>query len=176
MVETASFFVLISYAPWLLKSYLGHKACANCLAAYKASFTLCESYPKLGQSFLSSMQKHLWYLTHELVLFSIADNDKEKNKILFQLMKHTIPKEFCTGKTDLPAITSWTELCDLTDPGRWLLRKLSASLIVVESWIKGMAGESIHVFKTLVQNIHCNNNCTERNIRLIQDFVSGYKC
>ena len=82
MVETASFFVLISYAPWLLKSYLDHKASANDLAAYKASFTLCESYPKLGQSFLSSMQKHAWYLTHEQVLFSIADDDVSIRKKL----------------------------------------------------------------------------------------------
>jgi len=48
MVKTGSFFVLISYAPWLLKSHLGIKASANDLAAFKASFTLCESYPKLG--------------------------------------------------------------------------------------------------------------------------------
>ena len=82
MVETASFLVLISYAPWLLKSYLGHETSANDLAAYKASFTLCESYPKLGQSFLSSMQKHAWYLTHELVLFSIADDDVRIRKKL----------------------------------------------------------------------------------------------
>ena len=91
-------------------------------------------------------------------------------------MKHIIPKEFCIGKTDLPVITSWTELCDLMGPGSWLLLKVfGISSDEVESWIKGMAGESIHVFKTFVQNIHCNNNCAERNIRLIQDFVSGYK-
>jgi hypothetical protein len=55
MVETAGFFVLISYAPWLLKSFLGHEASANDLAAFKASFTLRESYPKLGQSLLFSI-------------------------------------------------------------------------------------------------------------------------
>jgi len=55
MVETAGFFVLNSYAPWLLKSFLGHEASANDLAAFKASFTLRESYPKLGQSLLFSI-------------------------------------------------------------------------------------------------------------------------
>jgi len=100
-VETASFFVLISYAPWFLKSYLGHKASANDLAAFIASFTIRESYPKLGQSIISSMRSYALYLTCELVLFSIADEDvedEEKNKILFELMKHTVPKEFCMGK------------------------------------------------------------------------------
>jgi hypothetical protein len=56
MVETASYFVSICYAPWFLKSYLGLKASANDLAALKTSFTLSESYPKLGQSLLLSMQ------------------------------------------------------------------------------------------------------------------------
>jgi len=80
------------------------------------------------------------------------------------------------GKPDLPVVTSSTELCDFIEPESWILLKvLGISNDEVESWIKGEAGESIHVLKTLVQNIQCNNNCSERNIRLIKGFVSGYK-
>ena len=41
MVEIASYFVSICYAPWFLKSYLSQ---ANDLEAIKTSFTISESY------------------------------------------------------------------------------------------------------------------------------------
>jgi hypothetical protein len=56
-----------------------------------------------------------------------------------------------------------------------LLKVVCISREEVEKWIKGEASESLHVFKTFVQNIQCTNDCTERNIRLIQEFVNGYK-
>ena len=122
------------------------------------------------------MQRYAWHLTCELVLFSIADGDvedEEKNKILFELMKYTVPEEFCMGKQDLLVITSLTELCDLIRPYSWLLLKVLGTSS--DTWIKGEVGESIHVLKTLVENIRCNNNCAERNIRLMKDFVCGYR-
>jgi hypothetical protein len=43
MVETASYFVSISYAPWLLKSYLSQKVLVNNLAAFKTIFEILVS-------------------------------------------------------------------------------------------------------------------------------------
>jgi hypothetical protein len=52
------------------------------------------------------------------------------------------------GKPDLPVVTSSTELCDFIEPESWILLKvLGISNDEVESWIKGEAGESIHVLK-----------------------------
>jgi hypothetical protein len=51
MVEIASYFVSICYAPWFLKSYLSQ---ANDLKAIKTSFTISQSYCNLGQSFILS--------------------------------------------------------------------------------------------------------------------------
>jgi len=51
MVEIASYFVSICYAPWFLKSYLSQ---ANDLKAIKTSFTISQSYWNLGQSFILS--------------------------------------------------------------------------------------------------------------------------
>ncbi len=64
MLETASYFVSICYAPWFLKSYLSQ---ANDLEAIKTSFTISESYWNLGQSFILGMQLYAWHLTQELV-------------------------------------------------------------------------------------------------------------
>jgi len=179
MVETASYFVSICYAPWFLKSYLGYKASAYVLSAFKASFTLSESYPKLASSLLCSMQRHAWYLTQELVLFSIADDDveeEEKKKMLCKLMEQPVPHELFMGKPELPVVTACTKLSDLIGPQSWLL--LTVAGIPggeVEKWIKVDASQSLDLFKSFVKNIECTNDCAERNIRLIQDFVNGYK-
>ena len=63
--------------------------------------------------------------------------------ILFELMKHTIPKELCMGKRTFQLlhvgqnfVTSWTRV------ESWLLLKeFGISSDEVESWIKRMAGE-----------------------------------
>jgi hypothetical protein len=64
MVETASYFVSICYAPWFLKSYLSQ---GNDLEAIKTCFTISESYWDLGQAFILDMQRNAWHLTQELV-------------------------------------------------------------------------------------------------------------
>jgi hypothetical protein len=64
------------------------------------------------------MQRHALYLTQELVLFSIADDDIEdvdKKKILCKIIEH-VPKEFSMRKLDLPVITSSTKLCNSVGP------------------------------------------------------------
>jgi len=65
------------------------------------------------------MQRHALYLTQELVLFSIADDDIEdvdKKKILCKIIEHPVPKEFSMRKLDLPVITSSTKLCNSVRP------------------------------------------------------------
>ena len=75
MVKTAAFFVCVCYGPWFLKSYMADKSTSNDLAAFKSSFDIRNHYPKLGQAFLSSMQRHAWHLTEQLVILSLADDD-----------------------------------------------------------------------------------------------------
>ena len=45
----------------------------------------------------------------------------------------------------------------------------------VIKWIKGEGIESFAKFKLFVKQLTCVKDCAERNIRLIQDFISGYK-
>jgi hypothetical protein len=55
------------------------------LSAIKSSFHIKDHYPWLGQALLASMQRHCWYLSEQLVLLALADDDKEmelKSKIL----------------------------------------------------------------------------------------------
>ena len=44
----------------------------------------------------------------------------------------------------------------------------------VESWITSSIFSS-PVFKDFIQRIECRTDCAERNIKLIQEFIMGYK-
>ncbi len=55
MVEIASYFDSICYAPWFLKSYLSQ---ANDLEAMQSSFSVSGSYWNLEQSFILDMQRY----------------------------------------------------------------------------------------------------------------------
>lgn len=179
MVETAAFFVSICYAPWFLKCYLADKAPKNDLEAFKDAFNIQDQYPKLGHALLSSMQRHAWYLTEDLIPLALADDDieeEEKMKILQRLTEFEFPDKFRIGKPELPVICKSTELSDLVGPQSWkILEVAGVSVNEVKEWTNRRAGESLDRFKNFVKKITAVNDCAERNIRLIQDFVSGYK-
>lgn len=179
MLETAAFFISVCYAPWFLKSYLVDKSPSNDLAAIKSAFHIKEQYPKLGQALLASMQRHGWYLSEQLVLLALADNDigqEDKNRMLERLVQYDVPDQFRIGKPEMPVVTMSTELCDLVGPQSWLLLKVAEVPDGdVEQWMQGKATESFDMFKHFVKKNECVNDCAERNIRLIQDFVNGYK-
>ena len=87
MVETASFFVAITYTPWFLKSSLTASAPSNDLSSFKDMFELKKEYPKLAKAFLHSMQRHTWYLTEELVLLCLGDDDIKDGQKMAMLRK-----------------------------------------------------------------------------------------
>ena len=128
MLETAALFISICYAPWFLKSYMVAKAPSNDLSAIKSSFHIKDHYPRLGQALLASMQRHCWYLSEQLVLLALADDDIElelKSKILDKLLDYEVPDLFKIGKPELPVVLNWTELSDLVGPQSWLLLKVA---------------------------------------------------
>ena len=90
IVMTVAFYVSICYGPCFLKSYVVEKSTSNELAAFKSSFDKRDHYPKLGEALLSSMQRHAWYLTEQLVMLTLADDDVDeevKKNMLEKLVK-----------------------------------------------------------------------------------------
>ena len=77
MISKAAFFVSICYGPWFLKSYLASKATANDLQSLKSSYHIADQYPNLGNALLKSMQRHGCYLTEQLVVLALSDDDVE---------------------------------------------------------------------------------------------------
>ena len=178
MVDTTAFFVFIYYGPWFLKSYVVQNSTNNDLAAFKSAFHIRDQYPNLGQALLSSMQRHSWYLTGQLVMLAIADDDveeAEKLKMLEKMLQYDVPDQFRLGKPELPIISRSTELTELVTPESWILLKVAEVADGdVEKWVKGEASDSYEKFQCFIKNNICVNDCAERNIRLIQDFVDSY--
>jgi hypothetical protein len=78
MLETVALFISICYAPWFIKfTWLPTKAPSNDLSAIKSSFHIKDHFSRLGQALLASMQRHCWYLSEQLVLLALADDDRE---------------------------------------------------------------------------------------------------
>ena len=179
MVETASFFVVICYTPWFLKAYLTSNAPNNDLNAFKEVFHIKEQYPELGHALLKSMQRHTWYLTEELVLLALADVNLDyevKIKMLKRLLEFDVSKKFKVSKPQLPTLQESTELFDLVGPQSWVLLKVAdIDTTELESWVEDQNTPSLESFISFVKNSMWVNDCAERNIRLIQNFVNSHK-
>ena len=96
------------------------------------------------------MQRHTWYLTEQLILLSLADDDvkeNEKTKIIMRLIEHEKPKVFKPGKPQLPVISKETKISDLVGPeSNILLSVAGVSQSEVEKWLKGEGAESFIIF------------------------------
>ncbi len=102
------------------------KAPSNDVSDIKSSFHI--TYPRLGQALLASMQCHCWYLSQQLVLLALADDDIElelKSKIFDKLLYSEVPDLFKTEKPDLPVFCMLTELSDLVGPKSWHFLKVA---------------------------------------------------
>ena len=119
-----------------------------------------------------------WYLvakspSNDLAAFKNTFSIKDKYPNLGSAL---VADKFKTGKPKLPVISESTELWELVGPESWLLLKIAEVPDgEVELWRKEKALKSLDLFKKFVKNLICVNDCAERNIRLIQDFVGGYK-
>ena len=67
------------------------------MAAFKSSFNIMDHYSKLEHALLSSMQRHAWYLTEQLVMLALTDDDVDeemKKNMLGKLVECDVPDWF----------------------------------------------------------------------------------
>ena len=91
-------------------------------------------------------------------------------------MTFEIPANFCKGKPKMPEVGPSTELVDLVSGESWLLLQVAeVNQVYVQIWPADLTVRSFLSFVDFIKGLTCVNDCSERNIRLIQDFVSGFK-
>ena len=181
MVSKASMFTGICYAPWFLQSYNGVKAPSNDLEAFRVSCELQRSYGSVGLALMKSMERQAWFLTEQLVILAFADEEvpkEERDLMVENLIKVDIPEEFFLGKPTLPELSEETNLPDLIGDQSWsLLSFLSIGKEEVKTWLEAdvSTNMSYQKFVQFMKNLETVNDCAERNVKLIQDYVMASK-
>lgn len=98
--------------------------------------------------------------------------------MLKKLSQTKCPEHFNIGKPVLPTITPETTLTDLIGPESYTLlhlAKIADAESEVQKWADGDGLNTLEEFKSFLGNLVSINDYAERNIRLIQDFISKQK-
>ena len=112
---------------------------------------------------------------------ALADEEvpkEERDLMVENLIKVDIPEEFFLGKPTLPELSEETNLPDLIGDQSWsLLSFLSIGKEEVKTWLEAdvSTNMSYQKFVQFMKNLETVNDCAERNVKLIQDYVMASK-
>ena len=98
-VSAATDYIVFFHTMFFLKSPMAAQAPRNDLQGLQVSFMLMTNplyskYARIGKSLHDSLMRHLWYLTPQLAIFALADDDLDNNtktKILTKLLSFDQP-------------------------------------------------------------------------------------
>ena len=176
-------FIGVFYAKAFLESPLSSSAPHNDLAFMANMSRYRQHNEKISEACLASCQRHLWYLTPQLIVFSLVDptlSTEEKEDVAKVLFETPRPSNFKTVKPKFPNILfSAThdppKLSSLVSSDSWLLFSL-LHLEGSQEWLQ----TPVHVWKvfadfrkleTFVLNVSVTNDLAERGIKLTSDFL-----
>ena len=126
-------FILTIYGMYFLKSCISVIAPRVDLQLLR-QLTLFESVDsQISKISLKVFQRHLWYLTPELVVLCLFDRDSsddDKAAVAKELLKHKIPKEFESGK---PKFDTIENLVSYVSAQSWFLFEKSRAFLCLET-------------------------------------------
>jgi hypothetical protein len=176
-------FITLFYVPSWMKCTLAADAPANDLALGKDIGKYKDMDLDVGQAAFAALSRHTWYLCPELVPLALASRKltpQALSAIARALVICTRKEEVSQGKPVLRSLPSSSTA----------LQKLTlASLISSESWalfdclgISDTAwlktppstwdsNESYHKLKKFVTSLLVTNDCAERGVALISDYI-----
>ena len=169
-------FVILFYVKQWLETPLTEDAALNDLALYKSLMELNKG-PHLvyASAYLKRMHEHLWYLSEELVIFTLfsskADNSTKTKcaKVMLKCWTTKDVKYVPRSKLETPLIRPNTKPWDLFGPKSWLLFSLMG--IETKSFVEkpvvewGVDAEYL-LMSTLIRNVPVVNDAAERGVLL----------
>lgn len=182
-------FVTTVYSHWWMTCSGAVDAPFHDLMLYKKLLQYAAVSPVISTAATNAMNRHLWYLTAEMVplaLFSTKVNQEDKQKIASKLQDFQCLSEYKLhyrygngfGKPKFPTkITQQTNLSDLLNNDSWFLFH---SLKLPCEFLK----EDVATWNTLdsyklclehVRSINVVNDGAERGVKLTSDFLSSAK-
>ena len=158
-------FNVLFYVPHFLSAGVGADAPFNDLQFYKKLCKFRAIDAELADTALNVLRRHLWYLTEEIVIFSLFSNrltDDEKSRIAAKLLTFPVPENLPLGKPEFPDILEKTQLCDLVGPHSWLL------FISLKLWSED---SDYLVAERFVRTVKTINDTAERGVKLMTDYA-----
>ena len=134
---------------------------------------------ELATSALKKMNNHRWYLTQELVTFTLFSSHDSmtksaKEKLAVKLSETEKPDSYRKGKPVFPVINAATVLTDLVGPESHFLFD---ALGVECDWLTTPAdtwedNDSYRNAQKFVRSVKVTNDVAERGVKLMSDFAT----
>ena len=191
--ELVSEFVGLFWAGWFFKCPLAAEAAQEDLLAIRNVRIYREFRPESSEACLLSFERHLWYLTAELVVLSLASEEvpaSELKKLASALVSVPRPESFSPGKPVFPRKgftqdhTIWVNdnlpsLSIFVSERSWLLFNLLDLGPADSEWLQVEVHQwhlfsGFRKFRDFVKGLTVVNDPAERGVKMIQDFVNKY--
>lgn len=177
-LEALCMFNALFYVEKWLRSSVGVDAPFNDLQLWHSLNDYRRYDLAVADAAITALERHLWYLTEECVVFSLFSNrvaDAERQQIARQLQRTARPANFERGQLMFPVLTQRTKLVHLIGQKSWFLFE---SLGVGTEWMRKPLhqwnlDEDYRKAKAFVRNVKVVNDVSERAVKLIQDFATS---
>ena len=98
-----------------------------------------------------------------------------RQKMAEKLNQAQVPEQFETGYEALPDIAGFKDMSDLIGPNSWYLLKLAN---IHGDWLKKHVSvwqdsQDYAKFKEFISNMSVVNDCSERGVKLVQEYIDS---
>ena len=178
-INRVNIFCVLWYVPWFLQSYVVEKAPSNDLLALQQMKQFAEFDSKLASAVYTSISRHGWYLSEKMCMLSIVDEDLEdivRRNMALKLLLHKVPETFSVGYPEIQSLEQIKDLSDLVGPESWFIFRVAGLDEVawlnekVEDWPNFPSYKELKMF---ISRISVVNDCSERGVKLIQEYVDS---
>ncbi len=170
--KMALFSVFIYMRSWFRAPLLA-SAASNDLELYRNLNTFKKISKKVSVSCCKVFQRHTWYLTEEMVVFSLFDRNLslETRTALAMKISGAVTQDIVEiRKPTLPSLTEASTLCDFVGPRSRLLfdlLEISPAFLSSPDWSSTQNYETV---KESMGNLSTTNDSAERAIALMTQF------
>ena len=169
-------FAILHYIPAFLSSSSGRDAAFNDLQLYKALLKYLEVDRELAESAIATLNRHLWYLAPQTVLFALFSNkvsEDHKSRMACRLLTLDRKESPILSVPKFPVLTAETELCDLITEESWDFSAVvnSNPLPWLTTRVSGWESYAdYNKVKAFVSTAKVVNDCAERAVALATDY------
>lgn len=172
-------FTSTIYIPHFLSSSIGSDSPVNDMSLYKKLFDYKRVDTQLAEEALVVLRRHGWYLTPEVVVFSLFSSKLSmdmKSRLASKLLtfQASIPESYKLEKPKFPVVDKKTELVDLLTPQSF---KFFTILGLGYEWLaknpeQWEEEEDFNVAREFVKTVKVTNDVAERGVKMAADYAT----